>query len=90
MAANKLTDWRVRAYHVGVYSLPFIVVALAYLPFSWAVGFVGVNALVHFAIDTRRWAEPKEGFESYPIVIDQTMHVTTIAVLAAVVTQLPN
>lgn len=39
------------------------------------------NGAVHYAIDTRRWAEPKDGLESYPVIVDQIMHLTTITIL---------
>jgi len=78
MASEKFDDVRALLAHLGVHilvTMPSMVVlygadgALATL---FVVG-------VHGAIDTRRWADPKEGFEAYPIWVDQSLHVASIA-----------
>jgi hypothetical protein len=42
-------------------------------------------AVTHGAIDTRRWAEPQEWMELYPILIDQIMHIAAIAIVVSLV-----
>lgn len=80
MAAEKLDNPRVRAEHVAVYTASFLPVALAA---DWdrrgMVVFLGSVAGSHYVIDSRRWKEPVEGFESRPIWFDQVFHVVAIA-----------
>lgn len=83
MAAHKLTDWRVRALHVTAYTLGFAPVAwwagLAVWP---AVAFLALVWVTHFITDSRRWASG-EKWPPKPILVDQAIHLTTLAVLGA-------
>lgn len=84
MAAEKFDSDRVRAEHVSVYTTAFLPVALAA---DWsnrqrAVFLAGIWG-THYAIDTRRWKEPVEGFESFPVWFDQALHIISLAVVFA-------
>jgi hypothetical protein len=77
MARRKL-DWHsARLYHVLVH---VVVTAVVLYPVvgDKAAFMAAVVGVLHYCIDTQRWAEPKDGLESYPIVIDQVMHVATL------------
>ena len=83
MVAEKFTSPIVRAGHVSTYSLPFIAATTI---LGWTrrtrLVFLAGNWLTHYAIDTRRWAEPREGFEARPLWFDQAYHVIALALLA--------
>lgn len=80
MAARKLSDWRVRAVHVVAYSLPFSVVLAAHgYPGEWRT-FMALLMVTHFITDSRRWASG-EKWAPKPIMVDQTIHLVTLAVL---------
>jgi hypothetical protein len=82
MAERKLHDWRIRLWHVSVYSLPFLLVLFVNdVKLTRALLFLGLNFVIHFILDSRRWASG-EKWAPRPIVIDQTLHVITLAVLA--------
>lgn len=82
MAVNKFDDSWVRLKHCGIHWIVYLCAGLL-------VGFSGtlilsvatIIAVLHFIIDTRRWAEPKENFENYPIWVDQTLHTVSIAMV---------
>lgn len=81
MARNKLDDVFVRAIHSGVHGVasalmltPFWGVSQATIVAAWVV------VISHFIIDSRRWAEPKEGFEDYPIWVDQSLHIGCLVI----------
>ena len=81
MAQNKFDSRIWRTMHVLTYTMMFLpVVAFTSLP----VLFLASVAIPHWIIDTRRWAEPKEEFESYPIVVDQTLHIVSLAIAAGI------
>ena len=85
MAAKKFDSDRVRAEHVSVYTASFLPVVFAA---DWsaqqrAVFLAGLWG-THYAIDTRRWKEPVEGFESFPVWFDQALHVIALAVVFAI------
>jgi len=80
MAAEKLHSRSVRAFHVATYSVPFLPL-LSLTSTTGSLVFVLSNGVLHYAIDTRRWAEPKDELESYPIIIDQIMHLTVLTIL---------
>jgi hypothetical protein len=80
MAAGKFDGPTARSAHVAVYTAAFLpVVWLLGWPAVRSVVFLAVLAATHYAIDSRRWAEPKERFESYPIALDQALHVIALA-----------
>lgn len=87
MAAGKLDSARIRAMHVVVYSVPFLGLLLLYAA-DIALTFVLVNAVVHYGIDSRRWAEPKESWqppEMWTWLVDQVIHLIQITVLGFLV-----
>jgi len=81
MAQKKFDSHTWRTIHVIVYTMTFVpVVLVTSLP--WL--FLLAVAIPHWIIDTRRWAEPKDDFESYPIVVDQTLHIVSLAIAAGI------
>lgn len=86
MAAQKFESWRVRAVHALVHA-PFYLPAalLAFQSDLQAVIFTAIATAGHFLVDTRRWGKPKDHAPWWPIAVDQTMHVTTLALAAAAV-----
>lgn len=86
MAEGKFESLHQRAVHSWVH---MVLATLFTWPFltNAQTALVGPMVLVlHFAIDTRRWAEPKDGFEVYPIAVDQAYHVASLFVVILVVT----
>lgn len=82
MAAFKLKSARVRALHVSVYCLGFLLlVPLAGLtdPGRLALFLVLLWA-THFATDCRRWASADK-WPPKPILVDQSIHIVTLALL---------
>jgi hypothetical protein len=62
MAQRKLTDWRVRALHVSVYCVPFMMLAWLYGPgVTRSALFFVLLWVTHFLIDIRRWAATRRG-----------------------------
>lgn len=83
MAKNKLNDWRVRTSHVITYMFPFAcLVPIFWWPLWKGVLWYLLIAIPHWLIDTRRWVEPKPKFQSYPIVIDQGLHLGSLLIAA--------
>lgn len=78
MAANKGGGSKAHLAHVGVHFALYATVlgglfgTSGLLPAMFVAGW-------HSVIDWRRWAEPKPGFELYPIAVDQSLHVSSIA-----------
>lgn len=84
MAAEKFDDWWVRYLHSSVHAI--CTLPAAFLLFGgWfePIAFAYILGWIHYAIDTRRWAPPKEGFEDYPVWVDQSLHIASIAILHA-------
>lgn len=82
MAANKLSNWKVRAYHVSTYSLCFVPAAVAATTNPWRlVAFIGCLGGAHFLTDSKRWRTGNP-WPSMPILQDQSLHIVQIAVLA--------
>jgi hypothetical protein len=82
MALRKLTNWRVRALHVTVYCVPFLLLVAWYWPGAVrATLFVALLWVTHFAIDSRRWGTGSS-WAPKQILVDQTMHIVTLAALA--------
>lgn len=84
MAAHKLTDWRVRMVHVTAYTLCFapvifLMTDLDQRQASWMLSLIWVT---HFITDSRRWASDKQ-WCAKPIMVDQTIHLVTLAMLGA-------
>jgi hypothetical protein len=83
MAQNKLGGGAYHLAHVAVHLSLYLVVLYP------IYGLTGVSLAMfvagcHGLIDTRRWAEPKDEFEDYPIWVDQSLHVASIAVAVVV------
>ena len=84
MAANKLRSAGVRTVHVLVYSVGFVPLGLFYASSAGrAWGFVGLVFVTHWVTDSRRWASDKV-WAPKPILIDQALHVLSLAILGAV------
>ena len=88
MAARKFDSRAVRARHVAVHVVALLPTVLA-SDWDWRrrVSFLVALATTHYAIDSRRWVEPKEGFETFPIWYDQALHIIALAVCVGVVEQ---
>lgn len=81
MAANKFTSHKVRALHVSLYTLCFIPVTLyAKVGYLNSFSFLGLVWLTHFITDCRRWASAEQ-WCAKPIMVDQTIHIVTLAIL---------
>lgn len=86
MAKRKLECWRTRLYHVLLYSMAFVPVIITYAQRvdDWRLAlFYWLLILTHFIIDSRRWASG-EKWTPKPIMVDQALHVVTLAVLARI------
>lgn len=82
MAAHKLTNRWVRAYHVNVYTLCFLPVVCVWWPGLWrAIVFVTLLWVAHFVTDSHRW-RTNNPWQPMPILQDQALHVAQIAILA--------
>jgi len=79
MAEHKLDDAVIRGYHVAVYTLVFTPLALYRWPREAAGLFLGLVAIMHFVIDSRRWNE------NVPIWYDQALHIISLAIAVSVV-----
>lgn len=82
MAARKLTNWKVRAIHVLVYSATFLPVLLFYYNAWAALLFFLALILTHFVLDSRRWVSG-EKWPPKPIIVDQTLHLVVLAILSS-------
>jgi len=78
IAANKLNSWSVRTLHVAVHWTLTASLLLFFINLQTTLLLATSVAIIHHIIDTRRWAEPKEGFEDYPIWVDQSFHIFSI------------
>lgn len=86
IATQKLTSIWARIEHVALYSLSFIIIASIHAPSQRNyVLFISLLALSHFIIDSRRWASG-EHWPPKPILVDQALHLTTLALLARLLT----
>lgn len=85
MAKAKLADWRVRFRHVSARTACFAPIApRAHLrPFDFPP-FLAAVWVSHFAVDSRRWASG-DAWPPKPILVDQTPHAISLAVIGAVV-----
>lgn len=81
-ARTKLADWRPRAVHVSTYTLAFLP-AVWGRPWDVVLTFLALVWVTHFITDSRRWASGKE-WAPKPILVDQAIHLATLAVLARV------
>ena len=81
MAKRKLSEWRVRLLHVLLYAIPFALIAVLRADPPQSAAFVGLLIVTHFITDSRRWASG-EAWPPKPILVDQTIHLVTLAVLA--------
>ena len=84
MAVNKLHNVNVRVYHVTVYCLPFLIwFIFERIPLWEIVQFVLLLWVLHFIVDSRRWASG-EKWPPKPILIDQSLHIVSLAILQRV------
>jgi hypothetical protein len=82
MAQKKLTVWWVRLGHVLTYTMPFVFWG------GWFYGEAGIwfsvcVGVTHFLIDSYRFA-PNHPWPPKSILIDQSLHLISLAVLARV------
>ena len=84
MAADKLNCSIVRTAHVGVHSVLTLVCLALIVPVPVASTTALAVSAMHWLIDTRRWAKPKDGFELYPIAVDQSLHIASLFVVSVV------
>lgn len=83
VADRKLKSAWVRLLHVWTYTACFLpIVGLASLSLRQAVAFLLLVFITHFITDSRRWAS-SDLWELKPLMVDQTIHITTLAILAA-------
>jgi hypothetical protein len=81
MAKKKFSSPLIRAQHVAVHTIVMGIVLV--LTGFMSLPFLVSYTLSHYIIDSRRWADEKEGIAGWPIIIDQILHITVLAVLAA-------
>lgn len=85
MVAEKFDSSWVRAKHIAVYTTAFIPTVRAT---DWgprqSARFLLTLAATHYAIDSRRWAENREGFPTRALWFDQAFHVIALAACAGV------
>jgi hypothetical protein len=82
MALRKRGSWRVRALHVTVYCVPFLLLVAWHWPGAGrAVLFVALLWVTHFVVDSCRWGSGSS-WAPKQILVDQTLHVVSLAVLA--------
>jgi hypothetical protein len=89
MAEKKREDPIVRAAHVLSYSIVMYLVTLYLFPVQVATTFTVLQAVVHYGIDSRTWLEGRGNFEEYPFVVDQILHLTSLAVLLHAIYEFP-
>jgi hypothetical protein len=81
MAATKFDDPLVRATHVSICTAAQ---APAALSADWSrrqqLVYLVTVWFTHFVIDTQRWQEPVDGFETFPVWYDQALHIISLAV----------
>lgn len=83
-ARYKLDNWRVRMQHVSKYCLPFGF-ALLDTPLPRAAAFLMGLWISHFVVDSRRWVSG-EKWAPKPILVDQTLHLASLACLTRILT----
>lgn len=79
-ARTKFSSVAVRALHVTKYTLWFFWV-LWFLPLVGAAGLLLLIWVTHFITDTRRWVPENHPWPAKAIVVDQSIHLVTLAVL---------
>lgn len=84
MSQRKLTHAGIRALHVTIYTLCFVpFLWLLNLPLDRCVLFLALCWITHFITDSRRWRSGEQ-WPPLPILVDQSIHAVTLAVLAHV------
>jgi len=81
MAQRKLESAYIRFVHVNAYSLPFLIWATHFYEVKKGIYFFIGVWITHFAIDSYRFAK-NHPWPPKSILIDQSLHIITIAVLA--------
>lgn len=80
MAALKLTNWRVRARHVTVYTGCCMLAAMAGGVWGWRLVAFAVSVYIaHFITDSHRWRTDNP-WPPMPILHDQSLHAVQLAV----------
>lgn len=83
MAVEKLTDWKVRLAHVYIHTIVmFLILFLSNLTWNQRFYFLLFYGSAHFIIDSRRWCSGLQ-WPPKPIVVDQCLHIITLAFLGA-------
>jgi len=78
MAQGKFDSAETRLQHVGVHWIVTgLFLALVVSPQKAAIGLFSVS-IAHFVIDSRRWNIQDGQFDLYPIVEDQSLHITSL------------
>lgn len=86
IAANKFDVFWVLCIHVAVHMVLAVGAGLLVgLAVPTMIGIAVLIGLSHLFIDHKRWNEPKDGFENYPIWCDQAYHVTALALILTTV-----
>jgi len=79
-ATEKFDERSTRAAHVVSYAACYVPLVCAV---EWdtrpSLGFLGVLTSSHYVVDRKRWAEPRSNFETYPVWIDQSLHLISLA-----------
>lgn len=84
--ARKLTDWRIRLFHVAIYTVCFVPSALIETrDLSHVLLFLAALAVCHFITDSRRFGSGAT-WAPRPIMVDQSLHVAQLAVLSRILT----
>jgi hypothetical protein len=84
MAMNKMKDMRVLMLHCAIYTACFIPIGFL---FDWKINFqatfYGLVYSTHVITDCRRWASGDQ-WPPKPILVDQAVHIVTLAVLGVI------
>ena len=82
MARGKRHNWRIRALHVSLYVVPFLLLLLTYpIRPDRMAEFLALLWVTHFVTDSRQWASGVH-WPPKPILVDQSIHLATLALLA--------
>lgn len=85
IAKNKIDDPIPRFVHVMIHTA-LVSVFLTFggiTPQPFILFYVAYGS-AHFAIDSRRWGTKREDFPAWQFILDQVLHVTSLAILAVV------
>jgi len=84
-AKNKSSDDMVLTRHVAIYTMPFAFIAFFTFPFILAIGFLAVNAVLHYATDyvssrvAKSYWEKEDRHNFFVTIgIDQFIHIMSL------------